>query len=480
MKVCIAEKPSVARDIAFEIGANQKKNGYYEGNGYQVTWTFGHLCSLCDPQDYQAHWKRWDLNTLPMLPTKFKTKLVNQSSIKKQFQTIKNLFDQAEVVINCGDAGQEGELIQRWVIEQAGYQGTVLRLWISSLTKEAISEGFNNLKDASNYDSLFYAGSSRAIGDWILGINATRLFTLKYGKDKQVLSVGRVQTPTLAMVVNRFLEIQDFKPQPYWELQTSFKGSVFKYEKGKFHKVEEGQQLINDLKDKDLFITNVTKKKGKEYAPKLFDLTGLQVYCNNKFGFTAEETLGLIQQLYERKLVTYPRVDTQFLPSGLYPKIPSILNKMSAYEALISPLPLSKLPKSTRVFNDKKVTDHHAIIPTGYQGQMNDREQKVYHSIALRFIAAFYPVCDIAQTIVEANIDERIFKTSGKEILNEGWRVVYASKKSEEKEEQAILPSFIKGEHGKHLPELLEKSTKAPAYYTEATLLRGMKLLVKW
>jgi DNA topoisomerase-3 len=489
MKVCIAEKPSVAREIANILGAKSRKDGYFEGNGYAVTWTFGHFCSLYEPDDYKPHWKSWSLDNLPMLPEKFETKLKNDKGVKKQFKIIKTLFKKATLVINCGDAGQEGELIQRWVLKQAKYKGKVLRLWISSLTSEAIREGFKNLKKASDYDNLYYAGSSRAIGDWLLGMNATRLYTLKYGGYKQVLSVGRVQTPTLAMVVKRHQEIENFVPQTYWELQTIYREVNFNYEKGKFTKKEEGAQLLETIKGKPFSIISTTKKKGKELPPKLFDLTSLQVYCNNKFGYSADQTLKIAQKLYEQKVVSYPRVDTSFLPNDVYPKVPGILGKMNSYSQFTAPLLNTKLRKSTKVFNDKKVTDHHAIIPTGYEKTLPFIEQRVYDIIARRFIAAFYPDCIVSNTTVMGEVEKIPFKATGKEILEEGWRVVLPSKKSQksttddstDKEknskdnEEKILPEFKKGETGPHEPQLAEKQTKPPKYYTEATLLRAME-----
>ena len=476
MKVCIAEKPSVAREIASVLGANTKRDGFFEGNGYAVTYTFGHLCTLLEPKDYKPHWKSWDLNNLPMLPDKFETKVTSNQGVQKQFQIIKKLFDKAEVIINCGDAGQEGELIQRWVIHQANYKGKVERLWISSLTTEAIKEGFKNLKPASNYDNLYYAGFSRAICDWLLGLNATRLYTVKYGGFKQVLSVGRVQTPTLAMLVDRFLEIQNFKPQPYWELQTSYRNTIFSYEEGRFLKKEDGELLAAKVKESDFTINSVSKKKGKEYAPKLFDLTGLQVYCNTKFGFTADETLKMVQKLYEQKVVTYPRVDTTFLPNDIYPKVKGILGKLTNYSKLTAPLLQAKIKKSSRVFNDKKVTDHHAIIPTGIQHSLPYNQQQVYDSITKRFIAVFYEDCDISRTTVTGEAAKIIFKTTGKEILKKGWRVVFETAANSDKEEDTqILPNFTKGESGPHKPSFLEKETKPPRNYTEATLLRAME-----
>ena len=474
MKVCIAEKPSVAREIASVLGANTKHDGYYEGNGYAVTYTFGHLCTLQEPIDYKPHWKSWDLNNLPMLPEKFKTKLTSNSGVQKQFKVIKSLFDKADVVINCGDAGQEGELIQRWVLDQANYKGEIQRLWISSLTTEAIKEGFKNLKPSSDYDNLYYAGFSRAIGDWLLGINATRLYTVKHGGYKQVLSVGRVQTPTLAMLVNRYKLIENFTPQPYWELQTLYRDTLFQYEDGRFLEMKEGEALANKVKAADFEIVSITKKKGKEYAPKLFDLTGLQVYCNTKFGFSADETLKLVQSLYEQKVVTYPRVDTTFLPSDIYPKVSGILKNLTHYNQLIQPLLGKKIKKSSKVFNDKKVTDHHAIIPTGIQNKLQYNQQQVYDIITKRFIAVFYEDCDVANTTVIGIAAAVKFKTTGKEILKKGWRIVFESDKKETNE-SGILPTFIKGESGKHEPSFLEKQTKPPNQFTEATLLRAME-----
>ena len=478
MKVCIAEKPSVAREIASILGANTKRDGFYEGNGYAVTYTFGHLCTLLEPKDYKPHWKSWDLNNLPMLPERFDTKVTGDAGIKKQFNIVKSLFEKASVVINCGDAGTEGELIQRWVINQCNYKGEVQRLWISSLTEEAIKEGFKNLKPSTNYDNLYYAGYSRAIGDWLLGLNATRLYTVKFGGYKQVLSVGRVQTPTLAMIVNRFKEINDFKPQPYWELQTTYRNTLFNYEEGRFLKQEDGQVLANKVKESDFEITAVTKKKGKEYAPKLFDLTGLQVYCNNKFGFSADETLKMVQKLYEMKVVTYPRVDTTFLPNDVYPKIAGILSKLTNYSQLTQPLLESKIKKSKRIFDDKKVTDHHAIIPTGIQGNLQYNQQQVYDIITRRFIGAFYPDSDVSNTAVTGKAAEVPFKTTGKEIITKGWRVAFETEESKIKKElneQLTLPSFIKGEKGTHEPSFLEKETKPPRNFTEASLLRAME-----
>ncbi len=482
MKVCIAEKPSVAKEIAQVIGANAKKNGYFEGNGYQVTWTFGHFCTLLPPEDYESHWKRWDLSTLPMLPKRFDTKLISNDGVKKQFSVIQQLFHNASLVINCGDAGQEGELIQRWVLKKANYNGEVKRLWISSLTTEAIKLGFDNLKPAKEFDNLYFAGSSRAIGDWLLGMNATRLYTLKYGGYKQVLSIGRVQTPTLAMLVERFHEIENFVPKPYWELQTKYRSTIFKNTEGKFLKKEDGEILLSQITGQELEIKKITQKEGKEYAPKLFDLTGLQVFCNNKFGFTAEITLKLVQGLYEKKVVTYPRVDTTFLPNDLYPKVPGILKGLKTYASFTAPILNKPIRKSAKVFNDKKVTDHHAIIPTGEQKSLNTEEQKVYDIVTRRFIAVFHPDCKVAKTQVEAAVTSVQFVAKGKEILEEGWRVLFPKEKKNaegeeksEEEEESILPSFVEGEKGPHEPSFSEKTTKPPKNFTEASLLRAME-----
>jgi len=475
VKVCIAEKPSVAREIATVLGANTKRNGYFEGNGYLVTYTFGHLCTLFEPNDYKPYWKSWDLNNLPMLPAKFKTKVVSNEGIQKQFNIVKSLFDKATVIINCGDAGQEGELIQRWVIDQAGYKGPIQRLWISSLTTEAIKEGFKNLKPSEDYDNLYYAGFSRAIGDWLLGMNATRLYTVKHGGYKQVLSVGRVQTPTLAMVVARFKEIEAFKPQPYWELQTLYRDTLFNCEEGRFLEKSEGKLFANKVQESDFEIVSVTKKAGKEYAPKLFDLTGLQVYCNTKFGFSADETLKIVQKLYEQKVVTYPRVDTTFLPNDVYPKVEGILRNLTNYSSLTQLLLGKEIKKSSKVFNDKKVTDHHAIIPTGVQNNLQYNQQQVYDIITKRFIAVFYNECKVANTNVIGKADTVTFKTTGKEILEKGWRLVFENPNASTKKEAELLPSFTEGEKGPHSPSFLEKETKPPKQFTEATLLRAME-----
>lgn len=477
MKLCIAEKPSVASEIARVLGATQRHDGYFEGNGYRVTFTFGHLCSLQEPHDYKPHWKSWNLNNLPMLPEKFRTKVVSNPGIEKQFGIIRKLLKETTEVINCGDAGMEGELIQRWVLNEGGYQGVIKRLWISSLTAEAIREGFDSLRPSSEFDNLYFAGYSRAIGDWLLGMNATRLYTVTYARQKQVLSVGRVQTPTLAMIVERYLSIQDFKPSPYWVLQTTYKDVVFQCEEGRFEKQEEGEALFSKVEKSPFEIISVVKKNGLEYAPKLFDLTGLQVHCNKKFGFTAEETLKLAQSLYEKKLITYPRVDTTFLPDDLYPKIPGILAKLNSYSQLTQVLLGKKIRKTKRIFQNKKVTDHHAIIPTGVENGMSEREHRVYDGIVRRFIASFYPDCKVANTVVKGMADKVSFRTSGKMVLDAGWRVVFESesKAANTESEKNVLPSFSKGETGAHQPSFLEKETKPPRHFTEASLLRAME-----
>lgn len=477
MKVCIAEKPSVAKEIAQIIGANSRKDGYYEGNNYQVTWTFGHLCTLKEPHDYLPEWKRWNMTTLPIIPSPFGIKLIDDQGIIKQFKIIEKLVQGAEMVINCGDAGQEGEVIQRWVLQKAGCNCTVKRLWISSLTEEAIREGFEKLYDAAEFDKLYAAGSSRAIGDWLLGINATRLYTLKYSRPGQVLSIGRVQTPTLALIVERQKEIDQFVPQPYWELKTIYKEVTFSATEGKFFNKEEAFKAIETIRGKEFEITDFGRKKGSEAPPRLFDLTSLQVECNRKFGLSADETLKTIQSLYEKKLTSYPRVDTTFLSNDLYPKIPGILKGLKPYEDIIAPLLERKLPKSKKVFDDTKVTDHHAIIPTGQNpasGNLSRDEKLVFDLITRRFIAAFYPDSIINTTTVEGRVEDVKFKASGKQILEEGWRVVFKSQ-GQFKSEDNILPEFVKGERGPHDPDLQEKETQPPKPYTEATLLRAME-----
>ncbi len=478
MIVCIAEKPSVARDIADILGARTRKEGYIEGNGYQVTWTFGHLCTLKEPHEYTPGWKSWSLGSLPMIPPRFGIKLIENPTYEKQFHIIEGLMQQADEIINCGDAGQEGELIQRWVMQKAGARCPVKRLWISSLTEEAIKEGFAKLKDQSDFQSLYEAGLSRAMGDWLLGMNATRLYTIKYGQNKQVLSIGRVQTPTLALIVNRQLEIENFKPEPYWELKTVYRETTFSATKGKFTSKEEGLEFLETVKQSDFVVTDVSAKKGVEYAPRLFDLTSLQVECNKKFAYSADETLKLIQSLYEKKVTTYPRVDTTFLSDDIYPKCPAILKGLGDYEVLTAPLDGAKLPKSKKVFDSSKVTDHHAIIPTGvYPQNLTDMERRVFDLIARRFIAVFYPDCKVSTTTVLGEVDKIEFKVTGKQILEPGWRVVFAKEQVEEKEgdEERVLPVFVKGESGPHVPDLNEKWTQPPKPYTEATLLRAME-----
>ena len=482
MIVCIAEKPSVAREIAKVLGANTSHKGYMEGNGYQVTWTFGHLCTLKEPQDYTESWKRWSLSSLPMIPPRFGIKLISDAGGEEQFHIIEGLMRQAEKVINCGDAGQEGELIQRWVMQKADCQCPVYRLWVSSLTEEAIREGFGQLKEQSAYTKLYEAGLSRAIGDWLLGMNATRLYTLRYGSNRQVLSIGRVQTPTLALIVNRQAEIDHFKPEPFWELKTLYRGVTFASTKGKFATKEEGEAFLDIVREADFEVTGVGEKRGKEFAPRLFDLTSLQVECNKKFAFSADDTLKLIQSLYEKKLTTYPRVDTTFLSDDLYPKVPQTLKGLASYTELTAPLlAQAKLPKSKRVFDNSKVTDHHAIIPTGVVAQgMSDAEQKVYDLVARRFIAAFYPDCEISTTTVQGKVGKVEFKASGKQILKPGWRVVFGGEPKDPDadttdEGNGVLPAFVKGESGPHQPLLKEGSTQPPKPYTEATLLRAME-----
>ena len=498
MIVCIAEKPSVAKDIARILGATSAHNGYMEGNGYQVTWTFGHLCTLKEPNDYTDLWKHWSLSALPMIPPRFGIKLIDDDGIKRQFAVIEKLMQSADSIVNCGDAGQEGELIQRWVMQKAGAKCPVKRLWISSMTDEAIREGFSQLKDQSEYQPLYIAGLSRAIGDWLLGMNATRLYTLKYGQNRQVLSIGRVQTPTLALIVNRQKEIDSFEPEPYWVLATVYRDTTFTATKGKFTTKEEGEAAFSTIADKPFTVTAVQKKDGTEAPPRLFDLTSLQVECNRKFSYSAETTLKIIQGLYERKLTTYPRVDTQYLSDDIYPKCPSILSGISKqYGPLMQPLMGKKLTKSKRVFDTSKVTDHHAIIPTGVPAtSLTDLERNVYDLIARRFIAVFYPDCKFSTTTVLGNVEDIEFKVNGKEILSPGWRAVYAQPTSQtatptpnttsedddhnKGDEERTLPTFVKGESGPHTPTLSEKWTTPPKYYTEATLLRAMETAGKF
>ena len=501
MIVCIAEKPSVAKDIARIIGATASRDGYMEGNGYQVTWTFGHLCELKMPEDYTPMWKAWSLTALPMIPPRFGIRLKDDEGIKKQFAVIERLMQAADGIINCGDAGQEGELIQRWVMQKAGAKCPVQRLWISSMTDEAIREGFATLKDQNQYQSLYMAGLSRAVGDWLLGINCTRLYTIKYGQNRQVLSIGRVQTPTLALIVNRQKEIDNFKPEPYWVLATVYRDTTFTATKGRFTSKEEGEQAFKTIEGKPFTITQVEKKNGKETPPSLYDLTSLQVDCNKKFGFSAETTLNIIQQLYEQKLTTYPRVDTTFLPDDVYAKCPQTMNFLfqvkhagtAPYAELVRPLGGKPLSKSKKVFDSSKVTDHHAIIPTGMvPTALTDMQRKVFDLVARRFIAVFYPDCKYAQTTVLGEVrsvatesqpteDAIEFKVTGRTILDPGWRTVYAKDVQTEddekkpEEEERTLPAFEKGESGPHQPTLTEKMTTPPPYYTEATLLRAME-----
>ena len=504
MIVCIAEKPSVAADIARIIGATARRDGYYEGNGYQVTWTFGHLCELKMPEDYTPMWRSWSLSSLPMIPPKFGIRLKEDQGVQKQFAIIERLMQAADSIVNCGDAGQEGELIQRWVMQKAQAKCPVRRLWISSMTDEAIREGFSQLKDQSEYQSLYLAGLSRAIGDWLLGINATRLYTIKYGQNRQVLSIGRVQTPTLALIVNRQKEIDNFKPEPYWVLATVYRDTTFTATKGKFTSKEEGEKAFATIEGKPFTVTDVQKKNGKETPPSLYDLTSLQVDCNRKYGFSAEMTLNLIQQLYEQKLTTYPRVDTTFLSDDVYAKCPQTMNGLfqvkvagvPVYADLVRPLGGKPLPKSKKVFDSSKVTDHHAIIPTGVVPQnLTDLQRKVYDLVARRFIAVFYPDCKYAQTTVlgvvsdgETSSEPIEFKVTGRTILDPGWRTVYAKdvtdtddeEKKKEEEEERTLPAFVKGESGPHTPTLTEKWTTPPPYYNEASLLRAMETAGKF
>ena len=500
MIVCIAEKPSVAREIAAVLGAAAKKNGYLEGNGYQVTWTFGHLCTLKEPQDYTPEWKSWALSSLPMIPKRFGIKLIDNESYRAQFEVIRTLMQNADEIINCGDAGQEGELIQRWVMLKAGAKCPVKRLWISSLTEDAIREGFRNLKDESQFERLYEAGLSRAIGDWLLGMNATRLYTLRFGANRQVLSIGRVQTPTLALIVRRQNEIDNFVPEQYWELKTVYRDTVFSAVKGRFSDREEGEAVLSKISGSEFSVTAVTLKKGKEAPPRLFDLTSLQVECNRKFSFSADDTLRLIQSLYEKKATTYPRVDTTFLSDDIYPKVPGILKGLEAYAELTAPLKSGKLPKSKKVFDNSKVTDHHAIIPTGVTVRVDGsgatsgialtpEESKVYDLVARRFIAAFYPDCENSTTTVSGKAADVEFKASGKQIVKPGWRVVFAGQensgadRSEDGPDDSgngILPEFTVGESGPHEPKLKETWTTPPKPYTEATLLRAMETAGKF
>ncbi len=487
MIVCITEKPSVARDIAAILGANDRHDGYYEGNNYQVTWTFGHLCTLKEPADYSPLWKNWSLAQLPMLPERFGIKLIDDKGIEKQFNVIKQLIENASEVVNCGDAGQEGELIQRWVMQKAEIKCPVKRLWISSLTNEAIKEGFQTLKPAAEYDNLYYAGLSRAIGDWILGMNATRLYSLKYASKNyssksNVLSIGRVQTPTLALIVQRHQEIENFTPKDYWELKTTYREAVFSATAGKYETERQASEALAKITGQPLTITDVSEKKGKEAPPRLFDLTSLQVECNKKWGWTADDTLKLIQSLYEKKVTTYPRVDTTYLPDDIYPKIPQILRQMSPYTQWTAGiLNNGKIPKTKKVFDNSKVTDHHAIIPTGQNpAQLIGVERQLYHLIALRFIAAFYPDCEFMQTTAMADVAGEKLKAVGKVITKNGWRDLYSSDSNSkdndtDNSDSRILPPLKTGESGPHTPDLAKKQTQPPKPYTEGTLLRAME-----
>ena len=503
MIVCVAEKPSVGAYIANVLGAKQRKDGYFEGNGYQVTWTFGHLCALLDPQEYSDQWKAWSLSSLPMIPARFSIKVSGDEGVHKQFNVIKNLIAEADEVINCGDAGQEGELIQRWVYQQAGCKCPVKRLWVNSLTEEAIRDGFQQLKDQTEYQHLYEAGLMRAIGDWLLGMNATRAYTIRYaqgtGRNRQVLSVGRVQTPTLALVVKRQAEIENFKPRTYWELKTTYRDTLFnaqipvEEDEYAITSAEQGEALVDSIKDLPFVINSVEKKKGLEFAPKLYDLTSLQVDCNKKYSYSAEQTLQLIQSLYEKRVTTYPRVDTTYLSDDIYPKVPGILAGIKDFYLQVTPLLGAKLPKSKKVFDNKKVTDHHAIIPTGQRpDNLTADEKKVYELVALHFIAVFYPECEVSNTTVLAKAGDIDFKVTGREVIKPGWRVVFANLtptlsqgEGEDSQDspdsldssgtQKSLPAFVKGESGAHIPQLKEKTTTPPKYYTEATLLRAME-----
>ncbi|MCQ2341606.1 MAG: DNA topoisomerase 3 [Paludibacteraceae bacterium] len=518
MILCVAEKPSVGQYIASVLGATTKHDGYMEGNGYFVSWTFGHLCGLLDPNEYQEIWKQWNLSALPMIPDRFGIKVMEDKGVQKQFNILKNLMTQVTEVINCGDAGQEGELIQRWVYQKAGCKVPVKRLWVNSLTEEAIREGFKQIKDQSEYQHLYEAGLMRAIGDWLLGMNATRAYTIRYargtGKERQVLSIGRVQTPTLALVVKRQYEIEHFVPRTYWELKTKYRDTLFSAQLPVENEddyaitsLEQGEALVAAIKNQPLTITSVEKKKALEYAPRLFDLTSLQVECNKKFSFSADETLKLIQSLYEKRVTTYPRVDTTYLPDDIYPKVPATLQGIKDFYPQVAPLLGAKLPKSKKVFDNKKVTDHHAIIPTGQRpDNLTEQERKVYNLVALRFIAAFYPECEVSNTTVLASVPLNCseassklstsfnyplstlnFKVTGREVLKPGWRAVFSgsiavveptvneASEDESNPDQKTLPTFTKGESGPHVPELQEKTTQPPKYYTEATLLRAME-----
>ena len=482
MIVCIAEKPSVAQDIAKVIGATKKLTGYFEGNGYQVTWTYGHLCCLKTPKEYNDQWKYWSLSSLPIIPERFGINLIADSGVKKQFAIIKKLYASADMIINCGDAGQEGELIQRWVMQKAQVKCPVKRLWISSLTEESIRTGFTHLRPQKDYDNLYMAGLARATGDWLLGMNATRLYTLKYGGKDQLLSIGRVQTPTLALIVQRQKEIDHFKPEPYWLLTTTYRGCVFQAEEGKYTDKAEATKTLSLAERETFYIDGITQKKSAEAPPQLYDLTSLQVDCNKRYGYTAETTLKTIQSLYEKKLTTYPRVDTRYLSDDIYQKCSGIIQDLSSRYKEAIPLLSSPLRKSRRVFDTKKVTDHHAIIPTGKPASsLSEKEQKVYDLIVRRFICNFYEDCIFWTTAVKGHSGIIPFKATGKEIIERGWKATFANiDENDSEEKEAILPKFTEGEHGQHTPELKEKQTSAPKPYTEATLLRAMETAGKF
>lgn len=478
MKLCVAEKPSVAGEIANILGANVRRGGYFEGNDWCVTWVFGHLCELKEPADYRPEWKSWRFDYMPIIPQRFGIKLKNDDGVKRQFDVIKNLISQAELVVNCGDAGQEGELIQRWVYQLAEIKCPMKRLWISSLTEESIRDGFNNLRAGSDFDLLYQAGAARAMADWMLGMNATRAYTIRFATNRQVLSIGRVQTPTLALIVNRHFEIANFKPETYWELKTIYRGVTFNSTEGKYNVKEKAETVLQTIVGKPFEITDVQTKEGNEAPPRLFDLTSLQVECNKKYAFSAEETLQLIQALYEKKLTTYPRVDTTFLSDDIYPKVPKILEGLTPYMNLVQPLLGQKIKKSKKVFDNSKVTDHHAIIPTGVtpSSTLPRNEKLVYDLVARRFIANFYADSKVSTTTVLGKVDQVEFKCSGKQILSPGWRVVYGNTADEEnKGDEQIMPEFVIGESGEHEPSLQEKQTTPPKPYTEATLLRAME-----
>ncbi len=480
MIVCVTEKPSVAKDIAAILGANVRRDGYFEGNGYKVTWTFGHLCMLKEPQDYTDRWKMWSLGALPMIPPKFGIKLIGDKGIERQFNVIASLLKEADEVVNCGDAGQEGELIQRWVMQKAEYKGlNVKRLWISSLTDESIAEGFKHLRPQSDFNSLYYAGLSRAIGDWILGMNATRLFTLMYAQNRSVLSVGRVQTPTLALVVARQKEIDNFKPEDFWEIKTVYKDVTFNSTKGRFKTEQEANEVVATIKNLPFEIISFTTKRGKESPARLFDLTSLQVECNKKYGFSADETLKLIQSLYEKKFTTYPRVDTTYLSEDIYAKVPGILQALTPYSKFTEPVLSKKIPKTKKIFDNAKVTDHHAIIPTNVPpaSYLPLEEKKVYDMVARRFISAFYPDCEFDQTTVIGKAGDYEFKATGKHIVTDGWRTLYDSpaEKNTLASDENLMPVFVEGETGEHTPTIVKKTTQPPKFYTEGTLLRAME-----